>query len=82
MAISPGERPDAEIDTVVAEVNATLKPDTDAMAHAAVQGFLAGLAEARPERGAPTTSADDVTWALDLAGRAVQAVEAAILALP
>ena len=67
---------------VTTVAHATLKPDTDAMAHAAVQGFLAGLAEARPERGAPTTSADDVTWALDLAGRAVQAVEAASLALP
>ncbi len=67
---------------VTTVAHATLKPDTDAMAHAAVQGFLAGLAEAHPEVGIPTTDADDVTWALDLAGRAVQAVEAAILALP
>jgi hypothetical protein len=67
---------------VTAVAHATLKPDTDALAHAAVQGFVAGLAEARPEVGTPTTNADDVTWALDLAGRAVNAVESAIAALP
>ena len=67
---------------VTAVAHATLKPDTDAMAHGAVQGFLAGLAEARSGQGAASTSADDATWALDLATRAVHAVESAIAALP